>query len=252
MVFAANWVVNVFCLPETLYHRDNATGQSFQRNTSWFKLFTFNPSQVKRHVRLWDFTHTFYMFKYPSVLLPVLYYAVSFGLGSVLFAVTGSAAFGGIYHMDTVGIGLAIGLSTFVGTLIGEVAAGPVSDRMLYVYAKKHGGEPKPEARLQATWLGFVLLPAGVIIEGVCFQYKTHWVGPVMGIGIAAFGLQMLTTNIYAYATDVSCRMGKTSNTFADRHLLVLQTSKCRDQHLVELWSPGVLIHLRLLYGSIC
>lgn len=32
--------------------------------------------------------------------------------------------------------------------------------------------------------------------------------GPVMGIAIAAVGLQIVTTNIYAYITDVSliCR----------------------------------------------
>lgn len=105
---------------------------------------------------------------------------------------------------DSVGVGLAIGLSTFVGTLLGEVSAGPVSDRLLYLYAKTHNGKLKPEARLQATWPGAFLLPAGIIIEGVCLQYKTPWIGPVMGIGIAAFGLQGLSTNIYAYVTDVS------------------------------------------------
>ena len=144
------------------------------------------------------------MLKYPSVILPTIYYSISFGLGSVLFAVTGSAVFGSIYHFDTSQIGMAIGLSTFVGTLIGELLAGPVSDRILYLYTKSHGGQAKAEARLQGCWPGFILLPAGVIIEGVCLQYHTHWSGPVMGMGIAAFGLQIVQTNIYAYMTDVS------------------------------------------------
>ena len=98
IIFAINWAVNLFGLPETLYHRNNATDQSIQRNTSWLKLFTFSSTGVKRHLTLWDFTHVFYMLRYPSVLLPVLYYSISFGLGSVLFAVTGAAAFGSIYH----------------------------------------------------------------------------------------------------------------------------------------------------------
>jgi hypothetical protein len=51
-------------------------------------------------------------------------------------------------------------------------------------------------------WPGFILCPAGVIIEGVCFQYETHWSGPVMGIGIASFGLQIISTNVFAYCTD--------------------------------------------------
>lgn len=105
---------------------------------------------------------------------------------------------------DTVGIGLAIGLSTFIGTLIGEISAGPVSDRLVYLHAKAHNGDINPESRLYATIPGAILIPIGVIIEGLCFQFKTHYMGPVMGIAIAAVGLQIVTTNIYAYITDVS------------------------------------------------
>ena len=204
IIVAVNWLVNLFCLPETLYYRDNKRGQSLQPTHSWAQLLTFRGVYIKRKLRLWDITHVFTMLKYPSILFPTIYYSISFGLGSVLFAVTGSAAFGAIYHFNTAQVGMAIGLSTFAGTLLGELSAGPVSDRVLYLYTKRHGGVPKPEARLQATWPGFILLPAGIIIEGVCFQYKTSWVGPVLGMGIAAFGLQILSTNIYAYMTDVS------------------------------------------------
>ena len=189
IVLGITWLVNLIALPETLYHRNNATGQTFQANTTWLKLFTFNASAVKRRLTLWDFTHVFVMLKYPSILFPALYYSVAFSIGSVLFAVTGAAAFGSIYHFvsrqvlpllttfpadtcqDTVGIGLCIGLPTFIGTLIGEAFGGSVSDRMLYLYAKAHGGDERPEARLHATWLGAFLLPAGVIIEGVTLQY---------------------------------------------------------------------------------
>ena len=117
------------------------------------------------------------MLRYPSVALPGLYYSICFGISSVLYAVTGSAAFGGIYHFKPSQVGLAIGVSTFVGTLVGETLAGPVSDWILFLQTKRHGGDPQPEARLQAIWLGFILCPAGTIIEGVCFQYKTHWIG---------------------------------------------------------------------------
>ncbi|KAL9616446.1 MAG: hypothetical protein Q9160_008698 [Pyrenula sp. 1 TL-2023] len=203
IILGITWLVILFGLPETLYHRDNKTGQSLQQpNQSWIKLLTFNGVYVKRKLRLWDFTHVFYMLKYPSVLLPAFYYSISFGLGSVLFAVTGASVFNGIYDFDTAQVGMAIGLPTFIGTLLGEISAGPVSDRILYLYRKTHGGEVKPEARLQGTWPGAFFIVAGVIIEGVTLQYKTHWSGPVMGIGIGAVGLQIVSTNIYAYITD--------------------------------------------------
>lgn len=155
-----------------------------------------------RRLTLYDFTHCFQMFRYVSCFFPTLYYAISFGIGSVLFAVTGAAAFGGIYHFNTAGVGLCIGVSTFIGTLLGEICSGPVSDYLLLLYRRSHSGDPVPEARLQAMWPGAFLVPIGVIIEGVCFQAETHWSGPVMGISIAAFGLQIISTNTYAYITD--------------------------------------------------
>lgn len=202
MILAGTWVIMLFCLPETLYHRDNRTGDSHMPNRSWLKLLTFRGVPAHRKLQLWDFTHVFLMLKYPSVLFPALYYSISFGLGSVLFAVTGASAFGSIYHFNTAQVGMAIGLSTFIGTLIGELLAGPVSDRILYLQTRRSNGAFRPEARLQAIWPGFFLCPAGVIIEGVCLQYRTHWSGPVLGIGISAFGLQIISTNIFAYVTD--------------------------------------------------
>ncbi|KAF2219236.1 major facilitator superfamily domain-containing protein [Elsinoe ampelina] len=200
IILGAQLVVMAVALPETLYRRrGDHVGID---KVDWWKNLTFRANTGGRGLKLWDFTHVFVMLRYPSVLFPTLYYSIHFGLGSVLFAVTGAAAFGGIYHFDTVGVGLAIGVSTFVGTLVGELLAGPVSDRLVYLYAKAHDGDQKAETRLFATIPGAILIPIGVVIEGVCFQFKTHWMGPIMGISIAAFGLQIVTTNIYAYITD--------------------------------------------------
>lgn len=202
MILGGTWVIMLFCLPETLYHRSDLPFERQGHGGGWIKLFTFKSIHGKRALRLADFTHTFAMLKYPSVLLPTIYYSISFGLGSVLFAVTGAAAFGAIYEFNTAQIGMAIGLSTFVGTLIGELSAGPVSDYVLYLHTRRSRGAFRPEGRLHAMWPGFILCPAGVIIEGVTLQYATHWAGPVLGIGIGAFGLQIISTNIFAYCTD--------------------------------------------------
>ena len=165
---------------------------------------TFRSLTVRRAPRVTDFYSVFKMLMYPSVLLPFMYYSTCFGYGSVLFAVTAAPAMSEFYHFNTAQTGLALGFGTFVGTLLGELTSGPVSDRILYLQAKKNNGVPIPEARLQATWPALFLVPAGVIIEGVCYQYETHWMGPVVGMGVGCFGLQIASTNIYAYLTDVS------------------------------------------------
>ncbi|KAJ9493834.1 hypothetical protein LTR99_011156 [Exophiala xenobiotica] len=202
IALAVSWLINLFYLPETLYHRDPTTGQSIRRTPSQRSLFTFLGVANKRRIGLWDITHCFIMLKYPSVLFCFIYYSYAFGIGTVLFAVTGAAAFGKIYHFNTAQVGMAVGLSTTIGSIIGELASGPVSDRILYVNMKRNHGAVTSESRLTATWPGAFLLPAGVIIQGVCLEYKTHWMGPILGIGIAAFGLQIVSTNIYAYLAD--------------------------------------------------
>ena len=202
IVLACNWVINLLFLPETLYHRSNVADN--KHSGSWTRLMTFRSLTNHREIRPRDFTRVFRLLVYPSVFLPAAYYSVSFGYGTVLFAVTGSQAFSKIYHFNTAQTGLCIGFGTFCGTLVGELTAGPVSDRILYLQARKNGGVPIPEARLQATWPALLLIPAGVAIEGACFQYETHFMGPVLGMAIGSFGLQVASTNVYAYVTDVS------------------------------------------------
>ncbi|KAJ5820169.1 hypothetical protein N7474_005760 [Penicillium riverlandense] len=198
----ATWFLNIFFLPETLYRRDPSTGASYIRTKSWAQLLKFKGAPTTRKLRFGDFAHCFIMLKYPPVLLCMLYYSIAFGVGTVLFAVTGAAAFEGSYGFNTVQVGLAIGLPTTIGSMLGEFMAGSISDKTLRHANRLHDGAADIESRLQATLPGAVILPIGIVIEGVCLQYQTHWAGPVMGIGIAAFGLQIVSTPIFAYLTD--------------------------------------------------
>ena len=145
------------------------------------------------------------MLKYISILIPGLYYMISFGYGTVLFAATGSSLFAKFYHLNVAQTGLLLSIPLLIGCLIGELNAGWVTDYMVYRYAKKNDGVRKPETRLDAIWPA-LLLPIGVIIDGVCLtHYKTvGWVGAAFGMGIACLGLQVATTVVYAYCTDVS------------------------------------------------
>lgn len=174
MILAGAWLLLLVCLPETLYNRHASPQDPDVQKSSWRSLFFFRSALHARRLEAADFGHVFIMLKYPSILLPLIYYAISYGLADVLFAVSGAAAFGSVYHFDTAQIGMAIGLPTLIGAVIGELSAGPVSDRILMIQTKRSGGGFKPEARLQAIWPGFFLCPLGVAIEGVTLQYQTH------------------------------------------------------------------------------
>lgn len=197
------FVITFFCLPETLYSRN--TAEDHKPNTYLDRILFRTNTLPKRKLKLKDFTRSLYMLKYLTITLPGLYYMTAFGYGSVLFATTGSQLFAEFYGFSVSQTGLMLSIPLLIGCLIGEANAGWLTDWMVLRYARKHDGIRMPEARLDALWFG-LLVPIGVIIEGVCLtHYQTSsWVGAAFGMGIANCGLQAATTVTYAYTTDVS------------------------------------------------
>ncbi|EIN05191.1 hypothetical protein PUNSTDRAFT_137873 [Punctularia strigosozonata HHB-11173 SS5] len=86
-----------------------------------------------------------------------------------------------------------------------QLAGGMVIDAILKRKSRSVTEEHDrhPEARLQAIWTGAILVPAGLLIYGFCIAKDgVHWLGAVIGIGIACFGLQVITTICYTYSID--------------------------------------------------
>jgi hypothetical protein len=159
--------------------------------------------RAKRHLQLSDFVRPFQVLRYPSVLLPSLYYAASFPNGSILLIITSVNLFGEIYHHKPQQTGLLLGIPITVGSLIGEIVAGGVSDWISEKRALSRGGYRHPEDRLLTMIPLSVLIPIGIIAEGVCLIRRTHWIGVAMGLAIASTGLQIATTGVYTYTAEV-------------------------------------------------
>ena len=197
------FVLLLFCLPETLYSRD--TSKSTHKPHTYMDLLMFRASLPDHKLQLKDFWRNLYMLKYLVVTIPGTYYMTAFGYGSVIFATTGAKLFREFYGFTVSQTGLMLSIPLLIGCVIGEANAGWLIDWMVVRYAKKHNGEKLPEARLDALWFG-LLVPIGLIIEGVCLSHHetVSWVGSAFGMGIANLGLQAATTVTYAYTTDVS------------------------------------------------
>ena len=131
--------------------------------------------------------------------------------------------------------------------------AGGLSDRISNRRAMARSGQRrKPEDRLVGLLPAIILLPLGIIIEGVCIQQKTHWIGVGMGIGIASFGLQIATTIVYTYTAEV-CPLSPSPLSapfLADpvpRKANHLDAMQCYRQQAAEL---GVLLNFaRQMFG---
>lgn len=195
----ATFLLTAVALPETLYPRSSV----HQKPKSFLDLLLFKATLPERGLKLRDFWRPLYMGKYLTILLPALWYMTCFGYGSVLFASTGSQLFAKNYHFELYQTGLILSIPLLVGCFIGECSTGWFTDWLVSRYAEKHGGERRPEARLDGMWLG-LLVPIGVIIQGICISHhKTvSWLGPAFGMGLANLGLQAATTVTYAYTTD--------------------------------------------------
>ena len=127
----------------------------------------------------------------PVIVLCALSYAASFALASVGTVTFVPVAFGDRYGFDSVQDGLTY-ISILVGVLLGEQAAGRVSDRIVRGKNMEH--------RLTAALPGFVLVPAGLVLFGV--GLKSHWIVPCIGMALANGALQIVTTVLTTYCID--------------------------------------------------
>ncbi|KAK6394937.1 hypothetical protein LTR65_001125 [Meristemomyces frigidus] len=211
------FVVIFFCLPETLYVRyptAAAAAALSEKPRLGVKAYVHRLKLWTRHpdlkLRAGDFVvPSIKMMKYPSVTFPALYYAAQYGFSSILPAVTVTSIFTKFFHWDTLDVGLAYGAALTIGGSLGELCAGMVVDAIVKREKKRLGGrDPEPEVRLRAIWTGEILVPTGLLIYGFCIQYRTVWVAPILGMGIACFGLQVITTTCYTYAIDCYRREG--------------------------------------------
>ena len=194
----------IFTVPETLYSH---SAERVQRPYgSWMENMTMLRSRAhsSRSLKFIDFFRPIQMLMYPSVLLPMLYYAVSFGFGSILFIITSANIFLKVYKYKPYQTGVLLGVPLTVGSVIGELVAGGLSDWISEKRALARKGVRKPEDRLLALFPAIVLLPLGIIIEGVCLTHKSPPIGTGFGIAIASFGLQIATTVVYTYTAEVS------------------------------------------------
>lgn len=243
----------IFTVPETLYSHSAERAQ--RPYGSWMENMTMRGrAHSTRSLKIVDFFRPIQMLMYPSVLLPTLYYSVSFGYGSILFIITSANLFLKVYKYQPYQTGVLLGVPLTVGSVIGELVAGGVSDWISEKRALARNGERKPEDRLLALFPAIVLLPLGIIIEGVCLTHKLHAIGTGFGIAIASFGLQIATTVVYTYTAEVSLRPFPFPYLHVLRSVLtfitVLQTASSRNRLPAQLWPSNLWLLRRLLRGE--
>ncbi|KAK5719971.1 hypothetical protein LTR15_007244 [Elasticomyces elasticus] len=94
-------------------------------------------------------------------------------------------------------------LSGFVGVVLSFYFGGMLIDLIANRAGRNdHTIKPKPEKRLIALIIPFVLSPVGLIIYGECMAHHTHWPGQAVGYAMHSFGFTAVANIAIVYAVD--------------------------------------------------
>jgi MFS family permease len=189
---------------ETLHSPEWPTNEEhYSRHLTAFCPRRINPTPFCLN----EFCHFLTLSIVPEVVVPSFSYTVVFCYVTIAPLIEMPIAIGERFHLDAQQTGLQF-LAMLIGSILGELISGPVSDLFQKRRSRKYGiGFEDPSVatnRLQISYIGFVASIVGLIVWGVCIaQASSQWtVKPLVGGAIAAFGNQVITTTLVTYAVD--------------------------------------------------
>ena len=143
----------------------------------------------------------FILFTVPGVAYSSCVYAVLLAWSTVMTAALSTYMLDPPYSFSATGIGL-MNLAPFIGTTLGCLICGPISDWMILRLARRKNGIYEPEMRL---WVFVPFIPfqvAGAFWFGYALQDGQSWVAVAMAFGVCNFGSAPLQSLALTYITD--------------------------------------------------
>ena len=152
---------------------------------------------------LLNFVQPLTLIRHVDVLIPACSYAIAFCYANIVIIVEMPAAIGEKFKLDAQQTGLQF-IAVIVGCVLGEQGAKPLSNLFLRQY-EKWTGRRQSWDRLWLAYPAFAIVWAGLLTWGFQIDHATDgvWnVTPLIGAGIASFGLQLITTTLVTYAVE--------------------------------------------------
>ncbi|KAG2416021.1 hypothetical protein HFD88_007213 [Aspergillus terreus] len=222
---AVNLVTTFFFLPETLYEPDDAeepatesdkepTGHieavpvraAFDYSTYWQSLFTLRLSKgARKHGVFKYFAMVFIlplpMILIPGVLLALMMYGVALGATVSMSALGPTLLSPPPYLFSSAALGL-FSLSSFIGILVAFPIAGPLTDLLSRTLRRRNNNIHKPEHRIPALIVPFVISPIGLIIFGEAISQHMHYAVAAVGQAMATASLALVPSVMLSYVVD--------------------------------------------------
>lgn len=140
------------------------------------------------------------LFMSPIVFILSLYQAIVYSYLYLCFT-TFPRIFEGQYRFSLQHTGLVY-LGVGVGSLIGLVLCGALSDRVVALLVKVNGGKAQPEYRLPTMVIGAFLVPAGLFWYGWTAERQEHWILPIVGTSFLGVGMVIAYMASSTYLVD--------------------------------------------------
>lgn len=197
------FILYFFFSPETLYVRNNVKASDAEKSLFRRKYLNFGKIGPEP-LTLKSFFSPLVLFAYPTILIPAVAYSLVFGFCSVFLVVEIPSILTPKFGFNSQQIGLQF-IGLIIGSVLGEQLAGLGSDWWMARRAAKVGGAKQvaPEYRIWMSYPGFATAICGLVVY--CVQLEkihTYNVTPIVGIAIAGFGNQLITTVLVTYAVD--------------------------------------------------
>ncbi|KAB8234173.1 major facilitator superfamily domain-containing protein [Aspergillus alliaceus] len=212
--FVAMAVTLFFGLEETLYPRSYNTPQNAQplesNAASLTEIYSqgteaacLDPSiQLKTYwkthpLHSWGvnpnkswhdlFLRPYQLALFPPVLWAGVFTGVSICWWAAIFTTESQFFTGPPYHWSGEKVGLT-NVPALIGSILGTLFAGNVSDWFIIVAARRNNGIREPEHRLILLALTAIITSGGLVMYGKGVEVGIHWTCPVFGMGLMAFG----------------------------------------------------------------
>ncbi|KAJ5334674.1 hypothetical protein N7452_007077 [Penicillium brevicompactum] len=232
IIAAVNLITTVFLLPETLYevepepelvndiekdvhsHVENVTRsdtrtegrEKMDYHSYWKGLWSFEISKKAKEKGVIKYFAYLFILPFPLLLIPGVLiasamYGVILGAVVIISTIAPDVFSPPPYLFSSADLGLFT-FSSFIGIVIAAPIAGPLTDRLSRWLRTRNNGIHKPEHRLPALILPFLICPVGLIVFGYTVAHHQHYIRPAVGAAICAAGLTLVPSVMLSYVVD--------------------------------------------------
>ncbi|RDW88471.1 hypothetical protein BP6252_00503 [Coleophoma cylindrospora] len=176
--------------------------QSIPRKTYWEKLAvtTTSAGSFKTFARH-GYQPAVILFTIPGVGYMSLVYGVMLAWSTVMVTILSSTMALPPYNFDSAQIGL-MSLPAFIGTTLGSLITGPLSDWSILYLSRRNKGVYEPEMRLWMMVPFIPFVPLGALMFGIGLNNGLSWPIIAVGYAICNFGVAPISSIALTYITD--------------------------------------------------